>query len=152
MHVLTRFILRHQRSVLIGLAVLAGLGIWQRTRLRESQTLQALIVSGDPRRAVYERMLRDFGDDEVLAVVVEAQAGTVYRPAVLAAIDDLTRQLAQVRFVRDVTSVTTVGRFGRWGPPYDPDGGEAGARRLETYIQTHPLYQTKLVSADGRSA
>jgi len=156
-----RFILGHQRLILIGMAVVLGLGLWQRMGLENSQSLQALIVRGDRRQQAFERMARMFGGDEVLAVGIEADS--VYRPAVLAAVDRLSRQIAAEPAVSQVTSVTTVQRFeptfvfGLPGPPrerplYDPDGGETGAARVQAYLESHPLYRGRLVSTDGRMA
>ena len=76
----TRFILRHQRAVLAGVIALVGLGVWQRTRLKESQSLQELVVRGDPRRTVFEQMQRDFGDDQVLALAVDVDVDVGAKP------------------------------------------------------------------------
>jgi len=143
----TRFILRHPRAVLAAAIVLVGLGVWQRTRLEESQSLQALIVRGDPRREIFERMQRDFGDDEVLAIAVDADA--VYRPEVLATIDALSRWLSGLDAVGRVTSLTSVERLevaSVLGVP-----GACGGRRCTSPVGANPKpYGCAITSARTR--
>lgn len=154
---IARFILRAQWPILAGMLVLAGLGTWQRTRLKTSKSLQALVVQGDPRRAVFEEMERQFGDHEILAVVVDAE--TIYAPEVLGLIAALTGRIQALPGVVSVTSVTTLDRVDRglwglpvWRPLYDPRGGEANARQVRAYLEAHPFYRGKVVSRDGRTA
>jgi len=160
----TRFILGHPFAVLGAMIVMIGLGVWQHGRLEEIQSLQALIVRGDSRREVLERMRRDFGDDEVLAIAVDVEAdGTVYRPEVLKRIDRVSRWLAGLDGVGGVTSITTAKRLDMTSvlgvptgvasrPLYVPDGGEAQVERMRAYVRGHPLYRQRLVSADERTA
>ncbi|MEN8181176.1 MAG: MMPL family transporter [Myxococcota bacterium] len=129
-------------------------------RLEIDPSTEPLLPRGDPARELYQQAVRDFGDDEVFVIAMEAP-GTLFTHEHLARLRRITDAVAQLGGVRRVQSLTDVVSF-RYSAeedwvevrpliedlPRDPAALEALAERT----LRDPLYRHTLVSPDGRSA
>jgi predicted RND superfamily exporter protein len=120
---------------------------------------EPLLPRGDPARAAYEEAVREFGDDEVFVVAMEAD--DVFRRERLEKLRRITDAIARLPEVRSVQSLTDVIAF-RWEPegewidvgrfldeiPESP----AELARLRERALADPLYRRTIVSDDGRTA
>ncbi len=141
------------------LAVIAlvtlGLG-WAARSIQVDSAIENLLPENDPEHNFYEEARRAFGSEE--ATVIGLFADDVFAPDVLAAIDELSRDLAGIDGVREVVSLTTVKgveseegsvRVGQMMRELPRTLEEATAFRRK--ILDAPIYTGSLVSADGRA-
>jgi predicted RND superfamily exporter protein len=157
----------HPRAVLGALALvtlLAGGALVRldppALRLVLDPSTEPLLPPGDPARAVYERAVREFGDDELYAIAMETEAGVFAREP-LATLRALHDELARLPGVRRVQSLADVVTF-RYDPAEDwidvgplfqavPESPEALAA-LRVRALGDPLLRRAVVSEDGRTA
>lgn len=149
----------------VGLLVLLALGVLVRVhppglRLVLDASTEPLLSPRDPARARYAAAVREFGDDQLYAIAMEAEQGAFAR----ASLETLTRlhhEIARLPGVRGVQSLADAVSFRydpvqQWidvGRLFDavPDGAEALARLRERTL-ADPLLRRHVVSDDGRTA
>jgi hydrophobe/amphiphile efflux-3 (HAE3) family protein len=159
------FLLR-PRATLAALAALTLLAAFPLIRwsppglaLQIDPSTEPLLPSGDPARAVYEKAVREFGDDEVFVVAMETD--DVFLAERLGQLRRVTDGIARLPEVRSVQSLTDVIAF-RWEPEAEwievgrfideiPDSA-GGIAKLRARGLADPLYRRALVSDDGRTA
>lgn len=126
------------------------------TGVRVDSAIDNLLPSGNEERAFYEGVRRDFGSEE--ANIVAVFAADVFAPSVLAAIDRLSKSLAEIDGVREVLSLTTVQgvessdfglRIGRLMRSLPTTTEEANALREK--VHGSPLYVGNVVARDDRA-
>ncbi|HEY8493717.1 MAG TPA: MMPL family transporter, partial [Myxococcota bacterium] len=129
-------------------------------RLVLDPSTEPLLPTGDPERARYERAVREFGDDELYVIAMEAEGG-VFAEAPLATLRALHDELARLPGVRRVQSLADavsfrydaaedwieVGRLFDRVPETAPELATLRARAL-----ADPLLRRSVVSEDGRTA
>lgn len=129
-------------------------------RLRLDPSTEPLLPASDPTRALYQRAVLEFGDDELYAIVMETDAGvfTHEHLTTLRAVHDEIARLPGVRRVQSLADVVSfrfvpeedwieVGRFFDRVPESEADLAALRERALGD-----PLMRRTVVSEDGRSA
>ncbi len=141
----------------VGLGGLTLFFAAQAARLRPEWSEQAELSARDPHYAEFQRFRERFGGHDHLIVLV--QADTVFDPAVLAHLADVSEALRDIPLATDVVSLATVpivrgtGEAARMEPflpdlPPTPDV----AKDLAREALGHEPWIGTLVSADGRTA
>ncbi len=128
-----------------------------RTRMDASE--EPMLADGDPTRPVYAHAVRDFGDDDVLVVVMTARdVFTVDNLSALERIDTAVRRLPGVRGTESLVHTTTFGYdtaddMVRVEPLVDDiprDADELAALRRRALDE--PLHARTVVGDQGRAA
>ena len=161
-----RWIVARPRSVLACLLAitLAAVAVLVRfdppgLRLAIDPSTEPLLPAGDPAYHAYRRAVRDFGDDQVYVIAMEAD--DVFTHANLSALRRVSDAIARLDGVRSVQSLVEVTSFryeadSDWLEvrplieeiPRDP----AALAELRARAVRDPLYRRTLVSPDGRAA
>ena len=128
-------------------------------QLRVDPSTTPLLPRNDPAAPIYERAVRDFGDDEIYAISLDCDE--VFEPGCLSELEQLSTRVAGLEGVRSLSSLMDVTHF-RWvaeedwveirpfieGVPQDP--AELG--RLRAQALSDPVYRQTLVGSDARTA
>ncbi len=160
------WVIRYRHLVLALLVVATLLAAFQLLRfeplglrLSIDPSTEPLLPAGDPARAVYEKAVREFGDDEVFVVAMETEE--VFERERLDQLRRVTDAIARLPEVRSVQSLSDVIAFhwepvGEWievGRFMDETPGSAeGIAKLRARALADPLYRRVLISDDGRTA
>ena len=156
LHRVVELPLRAPRAILVAAGLLTALFAARAPFVRIDGSIDSLLVTGDPERAVHAEAERVFGSDELTRIGLFAD--DVFAPATLARIDRLSRALARIEGVDDVVSLTTI-----TGVEMTPEGLRAGrvmrelprtaeaGRRFRRRVLDDPLYRGTVVAADGRA-
>ena len=126
-------------------------------RLEIDPSAEGFMVAGDPARAYYEEVRREFGSDRLTLVVVEAD--DTFTTSVLAAVRRLSDALAQLDGVVRVDSLTTVRTVRATGDDIETSplvGAEipsdaAALDRIRREALDNPVFARHLVAADSRT-
>jgi predicted RND superfamily exporter protein len=128
-------------------------------RLEIDASTEPLLPAGDPATPLYRQAVRDFGDDQLYVIAMEApDAFTHGQLAALRRAGDAISRLEGVRSVRSLARATSFG--------YDPATGAVEIRpfvdeiprdaaslaRLRERALADPIYRRNLISDDGRTA
>lgn len=127
--------------------------------LRIDPSTEPLLPAGDPAQVVYRAAVKNFGDDEVFVIAMEAD--DLFTPAGLERLRQVTDEIDHLPEVRTVQSLTDVVAF-----RYDPEGDwievtdfiqeiptdPAELKRLRDEAVVDPLYERTIVSKDGGTA
>jgi predicted RND superfamily exporter protein len=160
-------IVGHPRAVLgaVGVVTLLALGALVRVdppglRLALDASTEPLLPDSDPERARYQAAVREFGDDELYAIAMEAAEGVFAREP-LETLERLHHAIARLPGVRRVQSLADAVTFRfdaaeDWidvGRLFDavPDT-EGGLAALRERALADPLLLRQVVSEDGRTA
>ena len=144
---------RPRLSVAILLAAtfiaLAGLA-----RIRFDGSLASLTVPDDPARVLNEEIAREFGDEEIGIVLLEAD--DVYTPEVIRTLADLTRDLAAIPGVSRTLSLTNAADATQdvfTPPPLLPAGpvDAQAVAHLHERVLANPIYMPHLVGISGNA-
>lgn len=136
--------------LLVGtLVALTGL-----TRIRFDGSLASLTVPDDPARLFNEEIAREFGDEEIGIVLLEAD--DVYTPEVIRTLADLTRDLAAVPGVSRTLSLANASDATQdvfAPPPLLPAGpvDEQAVVHLRQRVVANPIYIPHLVGISGKA-
>ncbi|MCO5166982.1 MAG: MMPL family transporter [Planctomycetes bacterium] len=165
-------ILRWRAAVV--LLVLAALGLSYAAVLRAAGApgplrppvdngIEIWFLEGDEAMKAYRRFQETFGNDEAVLVAFQVD-GSVFEPATLALVADVTSRARAVPLVKGVTSLSTVVCFGagddgaievtrpyRAPLPEDPAAARAVADLARARVTSDPLYRGALVSPDERT-
>lgn len=127
-------------------------------RLTIDPSTESMLPRGDPDTAVYHAAIRDFGDDQVYVIALEAE--DVFTTSHLAALERVGNRISRLPGVRRVQSLSRVTAFryergSDWievGPfvenvPTDP----LALARLRQRALGDPIHRKTLVGIDGRS-
>lgn len=129
-------------------------------RLLLDPSTEPLLPRHDPAHEVYERAVREFGDDEIFVIAVEFEDGVFTRENLLL-LQQVHRDIARIEGVRGAQSLTDTVTF-RYEPEEDwvdvgrlfdqvpSDPAELAA--LRDRALGDPLMRRNLVSEDGRAA
>jgi predicted RND superfamily exporter protein len=129
-------------------------------RLALDPSTEPLLPRGDPARAVYEKAVREFGNDEIYVIAL-ATDGDVFERENLLLLQQVHRAIARLPGVQRVQSLVDTVSF-RYVPEDDwvdvgrlieevPESPEELAA-LRARAMADPLLRRNLVSDDGRSA
>jgi hypothetical protein len=99
--------LRHRRWLLLAIVVVTALLAYSSRALQVDNTLKGVNVVGSPESLDYQRFVRQFGDDELLLVVLFNKSD-VYDQTVLRSLAVITRDLGKLDKVASVFSLATV--------------------------------------------
>jgi uncharacterized protein len=160
------WVVAHPALVLVALGVLSALAAavlvdphGPALRLTLDPSTEPLLPAGDPARPIYERAVREFGDDGLYAIAMESE--DAFAPRNLDTLEAVHREIARLPGVRSVQSLADTVTF-RYEPerdwidvgrlfdavPRTPDAVEAVRRRA----LADPLIVGTLVSPDSRAA
>ncbi|MBI5504158.1 MAG: MMPL family transporter [Deltaproteobacteria bacterium] len=144
---------RPRLSVAVLLAVTA-VALGGLTRIRFDGSLASLSVPDDPARVFNEEIARQFGDEEIGIVLLEAD--DVYAPEVIETLAGLTRDLGAIPGVSRTLSLANASDATQdvfSPPPLLPDGPiDAGAvAHLRERVKANPIYIPHLVAVDGKA-
>jgi len=103
-----RFIVAHRRVVVAIYALLVPLAIVLATRIESDNSIDRLIVQGDPDFRDQQEFRRVFPDRE--QVVLLAEAPDIFAPAVLARVAEIELRLGEVARVRAFSAITLYDR------------------------------------------
>jgi predicted RND superfamily exporter protein len=129
-------------------------------RLRLDPSTEPLLPAADPTRALYQRAVLEFGDDELYAIVMETTSG-VFTQRHLTTLKRLHDDIARLPGVRRVQSLADVVSFRfvaekDWievGRLFDEvPTTAAGLAALRERALGDPLMRRTVISEDGRSA
>lgn len=145
---------RHPRrsvavSVAVTLVALGGLA-----RIRFDGSLASLSVPDDPARVFAEEIAREFGDEEIGIVLLEAD--DVYSVDVIETVAALTRDLGAIPGVSRTLSLTNGSDVTQdvFSPPSLLPPGPVDAQavaHLRERVKANPIYTPHLVAADGKA-
>jgi predicted RND superfamily exporter protein len=128
-------------------------------RLEIDASTEPLLPAGDPATPLYREAVRDFGDDQLYVIAMEAP--DAFTHGQLAALRRAGAAIARLEGVRSVRSLARATSFG-----YDPATGAVEIRpfvdeiprdaaslaRLRERALADPIYRRNLISDDGRTA
>ncbi|OIP38285.1 MAG: hypothetical protein AUK47_12225 [Deltaproteobacteria bacterium CG2_30_63_29] len=144
--------------VAIGLVVVAMLpGL--KTAAVPDNALTVWFLESDPQLAAYHEFQQEFGNDEVILILVEPKDG-VFAPSSLRKLADMSAQIEEVEGVHAVHSLLTVKdvweteeglKFEPLLPHTLPDD-DALLREAARRARDNALFTDRLVSADGQRA
>lgn len=145
---------RHPRlsvAVLLAVTLVALSGL---ARIRFDGSLSSLSVPDDPARLFDEEISRQFGDEEIGIVLLEAD--DVYTPAVIETLVGLTRDLAAVPGVSRTLSLANASDATQdvFSPPPLLTPGpvdEAAVAHLRERVTANPIYVPHLVGKEGKA-
>jgi hypothetical protein len=142
---------------------IASLGAWGIVRLRTHHSGAGVFADDDPAVRLEREITAQFGMKHPVVWVVEGRGGTVWAPAALERIRDLTRAVFTIPGIvpPDVMSVASPNvrdvrlTEGGISPVYlmaEVPRDAAGIAALRARVDADPLLRGALVSADGRAA
>lgn len=134
---------------------LTGVALSGISRIGFDGSLASLSVPDDPARVYNEQIRREFGDEEIGIVLVEA--ADVYAPEIVEDIRRLTEELDAVAGVSSTLSIANASDpvADVFNPPPLLAPGPvtaANARALRERVRANPIYVPNLVAADGKAA
>jgi predicted RND superfamily exporter protein len=154
---LTRLTLRHPVTAVTLLALITALAVVGTIRLRSGNFLEGHLPEGDPAFAVFQRLVDDFGGDQIVILGIDcSEAGycdSVFDPIALRFIHELSAAALRFRGVDEVRSIATTSvlvadgpnlRAERLGEPINTES----ARRFRELIQGNTTLLKTLVSTD----
>jgi predicted RND superfamily exporter protein len=150
--------LRAPRSALaVMVALTLAFGVFAQS-FKLDGSIESLLPPADhPDRQYSDAAKAAFGDEAI--AVIGLFADDIFTPPALAAIDQLSQELARIEGVKDVISLTTVkgievndfgmttGRLMRQLPRTQEEAAAFRAR-----VMANPIYVKNIVSTDGRAA
>jgi predicted RND superfamily exporter protein len=159
-------VVRHPAAVLgmVALLTLVSLLVLVRLdppglRLSIDPSGEPLLPADDPEQDVYREAVRDFGDDEVYVIAMEAD--DVFSAAQLGRLRRISDAIEHLPGVRHVQSLVDVTSF-RWVPEQEwievrplietVPTAPAALAELRSRALSNPLYLRTVVSEDGRTA
>jgi len=127
------------------------------SRLRIEANLTRILPVDDPGRKTTSIVDREFGGSDIVAVIVEA--GDIFQPVTLYALDTLAAQFAALPGVNGVQSLTTLQDVKGVGDDVvvsriidSVPADSAGVAALREQVLSDSRYRGVLVSEDGSSA
>jgi len=137
-----RFIVAHRRAVVAIYALLVPLAIGLAMRIESDNSIDRLIVQGDPDFRDQQEFRRIFPERE--QVVLLAEAPDLFAPAVLERVAAIERRLNEVPRVRAFSAVTL---FDRSRPGQEGAAGRAGEFRR--FVEGSDLFRRQGLIGPG---
>ncbi|MDJ0849487.1 MAG: MMPL family transporter [Myxococcota bacterium] len=143
----------HAKTIVAAFAVAGVAAGWAATGIRIDGSVDGLLLSSDPARALDNRAKREFGNDEI--IMVGFDLGRPYTADDLRKLEQISERIAgldNVRRVRDMATTEDVrdsDGFLDASPLIDFDTLEAELPAIRARAEDHQLYAGRLLSSDG---